>query len=82
MKFQNISIHGSKVMQCTRKCDKRTNRQARSNMPPNFFKVGGIKRRQNKFQHQFSYTQCTLTLCRCIQNLKTLALIGAEKSVI
>ena len=44
MKFQNISIHGSKVMLCTRKCDERTNRQARSNMPPpNFFKVGGIK---------------------------------------
>ena len=26
MKFQNISIHGSKVMLCTRKRDKRTNK--------------------------------------------------------
>ena len=25
MKFQNLSIHGSKVMLCTRKGDKRTN---------------------------------------------------------
>ena len=29
----------------------------------------------------FSFTQYTSTLCRCIQNLKTLALIGAKKSV-
>ena len=43
MKFQNISIYGSKVMLCTRKHEERTkNGQARSNMPPNFFKVGGI----------------------------------------
>ena len=29
----------------------------------------------------FSFTQDTSTVCRCIQNLKTLALLGAEKSV-
>ena len=29
----------------------------------------------------FSFTQHTSTLCRCIQNLKTLTLLGAEKSV-
>ena len=29
----------------------------------------------------FSFTQDTSTLCRSIQNLKTLALLGAEKSV-
>ena len=29
----------------------------------------------------FSFTQDTSTLCRCIQNLKTLALLRAEKSV-
>ena len=29
----------------------------------------------------FSFTQYTSTLFRCIQNLKNLALIGAEKSV-
>ena len=28
---------------------------------------------------RFSFTQYTLRLCRCIQNLTTLALIGAEK---
>ena len=28
----------------------------------------------------FTFTQYTLTLCRCIHNLKTVALIGAEKS--
>ena len=27
MKFQNISIHGSKVMLCTRKCNERTKEQ-------------------------------------------------------
>ena len=59
MKFQNISIPGSKVMLCTRKRDeqtneqtnermheqmnKRMNRQARSNMPPNFFQSWGHK---------------------------------------
>ena len=29
----------------------------------------------------FSFTQDTSTLCRCMQNLKTLALLGAEKSL-
>ena len=43
MKFLNISIHCSKVMLCTRKLDERTNEQARSNMPPTFFKDVGIK---------------------------------------
>ena len=47
MKFQSISILGYKVMLCTRKRHQRTNEhangQARSNMSPNFFKVGGIK---------------------------------------
>ena len=61
MKFQNISIHGSKVMLCTKKHDKRTNenkertnltnermnRQAGSNMPPNFFQSWGHKNRSN-----------------------------------
>ena len=32
MKFQNISIHGSIVMPCNRRRDKRTNGQARSNI--------------------------------------------------
>ena len=40
------------------------------------------KRKQNKFKHHgFSFTQYTSTLCRCIQNLKTFALIRAEKCV-
>ena len=45
MKFQNISVHGSKVMLCTRKRDERTNKQTsqRQYAPPTFFKVGGIK---------------------------------------
>ena len=49
MKFQNISIPGSKVMLCTRERDERTNArmniQARSNIhpPSTFFKLGGIK---------------------------------------
>ena len=30
---------------------------------------------------RFSFTQYTSSLCRCIQNLKNVALIGAEKSV-
>ena len=29
----------------------------------------------------FSFTQDISTICRCIQNLKTVALLGAEKSV-
>ena len=40
-----------------------------------------VKRRQNNSASGFSFTQYTSTLCRCIQNLTTLALIGAEKSV-
>ena len=47
MKFQNISIYGSKVKLYTRKRDeqnKQMNRQARSNMAPNFFQSWGIKR--------------------------------------
>ena len=51
MKFQNISIHGSKVMLCTRKRDERTNEQRneRTDKPEaicsaTFFKLGGIKR--------------------------------------
>ena len=40
------------------------------------------KRRQNRFQHLlFFFTHYISTLYRCIQNSKTLALIGAEKSV-
>ena len=46
MKFQNIGVHGSKVMLCTRKRDERTNerrnRQARSNMPPTVFKADNL----------------------------------------
>ena len=41
MKFQNISILGSKVMLCTGKHDERTIGQARSNMPPIFFQSWG-----------------------------------------
>ena len=54
MKFQNISIHGSKVMLCTRKCDKGTNEhnermdKPEAIWPLNFFKVGGIKTTENK----------------------------------
>ena len=40
-----------------------------------------VKRSQKKVQHCFSFTQNTSTLCRCIQNLRTLALLGAKKSV-
>ena len=44
MKFQNISIPGSKVMLYTRKrVNERTNGQARSNMTPNFFQSWGHK---------------------------------------
>ena len=45
MKFQNISIHGSKVMLCTRKRDERTNERTdkpEAICPRTFFKVGGI----------------------------------------
>ena len=46
MKFQNIRIHGSKVMLCTRKRDKRMNKQTVTQEAiclPTFFKVGDIK---------------------------------------
>ena len=48
MKFQNISIPGSKVMLCTRKRDERKNEQMHEQTsqkqyaPPTFFIVGGI----------------------------------------
>ena len=66
MKFQNISIHGSKVMLCTRKCDKRKNEQpneqtdkleAISAPPPhptNVFKIGGIKTLLKFMLHLFT----------------------------
>ena len=42
MKFQNPTIHRSKVNGRTHtQTDRQTDRQAKSNMP-NFFKVGGI----------------------------------------
>ena len=51
MKFQNSSIHGSKDMLFIKKRDERTDGRAdgqpRSNMPPNFFEVGGIKKCRN-----------------------------------
>ena len=56
--FQNISIHGSKVMLCTRKRDERTNEQTneRTDQPkaicsPTFFKVGGIKTEKTQEQN-------------------------------
>ena len=51
MKFQDPCIHGSKVTGGIRKCDERTNERwtdgrtdadAKSHMPTNVFKVGGI----------------------------------------
>ena len=40
------------------------------------------KNRQNKFKYcGFPFLQYTSTLYRCIQNFKTLAIIGADKSV-
>ena len=52
MKFQNSSIHGFKVMLCIKKRDERTDgrtdEQPRSNMPSNFFEVGGIKSHRKK----------------------------------
>ena len=44
MKFQNRSIHGSKV---NRRTDRQTDRQTdklKAICPSNFFKVGGIKK--------------------------------------
>ena len=50
MKFQNISIHGSKVMLCTRKCDKRRNERPNEQTdkpeaicPPKYFQSWGHK---------------------------------------
>ena len=49
MKFQNPSMHGSEVILCIKKdaqtdgrTDARTHKRPRSNMPSNFFEVGGI----------------------------------------
>ena len=40
MKFQNSSMHVSKVMLCIKKRDERTDERLRSNMPSNFFGWG------------------------------------------
>ena len=48
MKFQNPSIHGSKVTKGIKKCDIRTNEQAESNMPHQFFQCW----RHNKSDYQ------------------------------
>ena len=45
-KFQNSSIHGSKVILCIIKRDERMDRQTNNPeaiYPSNFFEVGGIK---------------------------------------
>ena len=49
MKFQNSSIHGSKVMLCIKKRDERTDERkdgrtddTEAICPSNFFEVGGI----------------------------------------
>ena len=44
-------------------------------------KENGKKKSNEILALWFSFTQDTSTHCRCIQNLKTLALLGAEKSV-
>ena len=48
MKFQNISIHGSRSYAMHQKRDEQTNGQARGNMPPplppNFFRWGHKKK--------------------------------------
>ena len=44
-KFQNSSMHGSKVMLCIKKGDERTDGQTNASeaiCPSNFFEVGGI----------------------------------------
>ena len=67
MKFQNPSMHGSEVMQCTKKCNGRTHGRtdgrthARTNVPEaicpsNFFEVGGIIRhKQEAHRPQFAH---------------------------
>ena len=48
MKFQNISIHGSKVMLCTRKRDERTKERTykpEAKWPPTFFKDHNLQYR-------------------------------------
>ena len=41
-----------------------------------------IKRKQKEnLASWFSFIQYTSIFCKCIQNLKTLAVLGAEKSV-
>ena len=41
----------------------------------------GKKKWQDISALWFSFTQDTSTVCRCLQNLKTLAVLGAEKFV-
>ena len=56
MKFQNPSIHHSKVNRRThRQTDRQTDRQAESNMPFQLFQSWGHKNRRNKN----SCIQCT-----------------------
>ena len=62
MKFQNISVHGSKVMLCTKTRDKRMNEQTNERTkkpeaicPPTFFKVGGIKKQDGGCVGHFGF---------------------------
>ena len=55
MKYQNSSIHGSKVMFCIKKPDERTDGRMNNPeaiCPANFFEVGGIK--MQKFLYFFN----------------------------
>ena len=44
-------------------------------------KEKGKKKSKDMSALWFSFTQDTSTVCKCLQNLKTQALLGAEKSV-
>ena len=73
MKFQNCSIHGSKVNRCT---DRQTDRQTdkpKAICPSNFFKVGGIKiiKSITFTCKQRIYTQYVLSQCKGIADIMT-----------
>ena len=62
MKFQNPSIHGSKV---NRRTDRQTDRQTdkpKAICPSNFFKVGGIKMNRNKTVGGVAHTRYPLSI--------------------
>ena len=76
-KFQNSSIHGSKVMLCIKKREERTDRRKDGRMnnpeaicPPNFFEVGGIIKSKLLVKGYWNFTEISVKFRGSMKNIE------------